>query len=132
MMHGEVRLRADVMETLKELDDGTFFRELIQLFLDHTPPLIETLEEAYRRGDRLASHSAAHKLKGSCANIGAEVLAELASRLEPKQQVQALPIEDALSIISRLRNEFSWVKNALMLEVENQQARPWNQTPISY
>ena len=130
MTPGEERLRTDVIETLKELDDGTFFRDLIQLFLDHTPPLMDALEEAYRQGEHTASHNAAHKLKGSCANIGAEILAELAGRLENKPD--PLPIDDALSLIARIRSEFRWVKASLLLEVKNLGRSPWGQPPVSY
>jgi CheY-like chemotaxis protein/HPt (histidine-containing phosphotransfer) domain-containing protein len=56
--------------------------QLVDLFVDSTPPLLEDLRDALERGDAEAGRRAAHKLKGSCQNIGASRLAELAARIE--------------------------------------------------
>ncbi|MEA2312840.1 MAG: hypothetical protein QOE28_2808, partial [Solirubrobacteraceae bacterium] len=54
---------------------------LTQLFSDGTPELLVELREAHDRGDDEALSRAAHKLKGSCQNIGATFMATLAGSL---------------------------------------------------
>jgi CheY-like chemotaxis protein/HPt (histidine-containing phosphotransfer) domain-containing protein len=56
--------------------------QLIELFVQSTPPLIDELRSGIADGDREAVRRAAHKLKGSCANIGAGFLAKLAATIE--------------------------------------------------
>jgi signal transduction histidine kinase/CheY-like chemotaxis protein/HPt (histidine-containing phosphotransfer) domain-containing protein len=56
--------------------------QLVDLFVDSTPPLLDDLRGAGERGDAEALRRAAHKLKGSCQNIGASRLAELAAQIE--------------------------------------------------
>jgi len=56
--------------------------QLVTLFVDGTPPLIEELREAAAGDDPEAVRRAAHKLKGSCQNIGATWMATLAREAE--------------------------------------------------
>jgi CheY-like chemotaxis protein len=56
--------------------------QLVALFVDGTPPLLEELREAAAGGDPEAVRRAAHKLKGSCQNIGATWMATLAREAE--------------------------------------------------
>jgi CheY-like chemotaxis protein len=67
--------------------------QLVALFVDGTPPLIDELREAAADGDPDAVRRAAHKLKGSCQNIGATWMATLAREAEsagPAVDVDAL------------------------------------------
>ena len=56
--------------------------QLIELFVESTPPLLDELREAAERGDGEDVRRTAHKLKGSCQNIGAGFMAKLAHDLE--------------------------------------------------
>ena len=56
--------------------------QLIELFVESTPPLLEELRGAAERGDGEDIRRTAHKLKGSCQNIGAGFMAKLAHDLE--------------------------------------------------
>ena len=56
--------------------------QLIELFVESTPPLLVELREAAGRGDGEDVRRTAHKLKGSCQNIGAGFMAKLAHDLE--------------------------------------------------
>ena len=78
---------------------------LAELFAETTPELLETLRAAHEAGDSEAVGRAAHKLKGSCQNVGAAFMAALASSLErgeaPADAVDELgaafaPTRDAL------------------------------------
>ncbi|RKQ87888.1 PAS domain S-box-containing protein [Solirubrobacter pauli] len=69
--------------------------QLIELFVDSTPPLLVELRECATAGDGEAVRRTAHKLKGSCQNIGAAFMAKLAQDVE--QSCAAAPAElDAL------------------------------------
>jgi CheY-like chemotaxis protein/HPt (histidine-containing phosphotransfer) domain-containing protein len=79
--------------------------KLADLFAETTPELLETLREARDGGDTDALSRAAHKLKGSCQNVGAAFMATLAGALErgdaPPDAVEELdaafgPTRDAL------------------------------------
>jgi CheY-like chemotaxis protein len=65
--------------------------QLIELFVESTPPLLDELRAGAANGDGEAVRRAAHKLKGSCQNIGASFMAGLAGNLE--QAAAAEPAE---------------------------------------
>jgi HPt (histidine-containing phosphotransfer) domain-containing protein len=54
----------------------------VALFADATPPLLEQLSNAVHAGDDDAVRKLAHKLKGSCQNVGAMRMATLCRALE--------------------------------------------------
>jgi CheY-like chemotaxis protein len=56
--------------------------QLLDLFARSTPPLLDELRAAMERDDADAVRAAAHKLKGSCQNIGASFMATLCRSLE--------------------------------------------------
>jgi signal transduction histidine kinase/DNA-binding response OmpR family regulator/HAMP domain-containing protein len=56
--------------------------QLMDLFADGTPPLLRELRDGAESGDGEAVRRAAHKLKGSCQNIGASGLAAQAAQVE--------------------------------------------------
>jgi two-component system sensor histidine kinase/response regulator len=56
--------------------------QLVDLFADSTPPLLRELRADAERGDGDAMRRTAHKLRGSCLNIGAIGLAAQAGRVE--------------------------------------------------
>lgn len=125
MQSRKQQLNPELLNSLKDLDDGRFFGDLIGIFLEHAPKLIRSLESTVRAQDSDAIRSAAHKLKGSCANIGAETLAELASFLE--SNFSKLSLEDSLAIVQRIYREFEDVRQTLefAVKIHNQNA-PFN------
>ena len=56
--------------------------QLVELFADSTPPLLRELRAAAENGDAAELKQAAHKLKGSCQNIGASGMAGIAAEIE--------------------------------------------------
>jgi CheY-like chemotaxis protein len=56
--------------------------QLMDLFADGTPPLLRELRDGAESGDGEVVRRAAHKLKGSCQNIGASGLAAQAAQVE--------------------------------------------------
>jgi two-component system sensor histidine kinase/response regulator len=80
--------------------------QLIELFVESTPPLLDELREGAESGDGDAVRRAAHKLKGSCQNIGASFMAGLADSLE--QAAAAEPSE-----LAGLERVFADTRDAL-------------------
>lgn len=83
--------------------DTTFETELLQEFLECTPPLIRELERAIGNGDLRAALISAHTLKGSCRSLGAfpmsnpcEILETMArnGNLEGGAQLHATLVEE--------------------------------------
>ena len=64
------------------VDYPEIVEQLIELFVESTPPLLGELREGAEGGDGEAVRRAAHKLKGSCQNIGAGFMAKLAADIE--------------------------------------------------
>jgi two-component system, sensor histidine kinase and response regulator len=69
--------------------------QLVELFADSTPPLLAELRAGAEQGDAEVVRRAAHKLKGSCQNIGASRLAALAADIE---QGRALEPDEAAGL----------------------------------
>jgi two-component system sensor histidine kinase/response regulator len=82
------------MRTFRD-DYADIAGQLVDLFVQSTPPLIDELREALDGDDRDGLRRAAHKLKGSCQNIGATFMADLCRTLEAGD-------EDAHGTLERL------------------------------
>ena len=69
------------MRTFRD-DYADIVDQLLDLFLNSTPPLLDELRAAADAGDHEELRRAAHKLKGSCQNIGATFMATLCRTIE--------------------------------------------------
>jgi two-component system sensor histidine kinase/response regulator len=74
-------LDAGVVAGLRELGDD-FFTEIAVLYLDDAPLRMAEIREAAARNDAAAVASAAHALKSSSGNVGAEAVRQLCAELE--------------------------------------------------
>jgi two-component system sensor histidine kinase/response regulator len=70
--------------------DPQLLREVIGLFLEDCPRLVETIREGLAAGDTEAVHRAAHALKGSAGNFDATDVTALAQRLEARAREGSL------------------------------------------
>jgi two-component system sensor histidine kinase/response regulator len=88
--------------------DHAFFAELLNTFLSSAEQSLDALRTAASSIDRITLGREAHKLKGACANIGADNLKELAQGLETsadrysEQRIQ-LTLASVASEVQRLR-----------------------------
>ena len=62
--------------------DLELLQEIAQLFLEHSPALVDEMRTALGNGDAKSLERAAHNLKGSVSNFGAEAAQQAALRLE--------------------------------------------------
>ena len=101
------------LAALRELNPGddSFFQDLIQIFLDDSPQRIAEIEQSLLKGDVRQLTLAAHSLKGSSSNFGAERLRALSEQLELLGRQG--PLGDAPGQLLALKNEFARVRTAL-------------------
>ncbi len=70
------------IQNLRELGDDEFLTEIIGIFTDDTPKRMDELRTSFAAGDSATFVRAAHSVKGSSSNLGAERLRVLAEKLE--------------------------------------------------
>jgi CheY-like chemotaxis protein/HPt (histidine-containing phosphotransfer) domain-containing protein len=63
-------------------DDKTFQREMLALFISTTQPMLDQFESAIAHRNFVQIEAFAHRLEGSCANLGIDELAELARAVD--------------------------------------------------
>jgi HPt (histidine-containing phosphotransfer) domain-containing protein len=93
------------------MGDDEFMIELIDLYLQDAPAQIKALGEAVSSHDKAAVSAAAHKLKGSCGNIGAEGLAALCQQIE--NSGRASRMSELPELFDQVGREFAEVNQAL-------------------
>src|SRR5262245_12087663 len=101
---------------LRELGGEEFVGEMIDLFLGFAPRQIDEAKRALAGGQIDGVRRAAHSLKAGAANLGAELVRELAGRIEAlaaKNQAQNLPtLLDSLDAsFRRLRERLEHYKS---------------------
>ena len=104
-------VRCDTTATAKTINatnDAPFvpaLRELTELFLADTPPLIAAMNAALAQRQTEALRRAAHTLKGSAYTYGATALGDLCEQLEAAATAQQLIV--APSLLATLAYEFA-------------------------
>jgi HPt (histidine-containing phosphotransfer) domain-containing protein len=104
------------LENLRDVLDGDpdLLNELIDLFLNDAPALMQTLHEAVERRDAESLTQTAHSLKGSASNLGARGMAAVCANLERRGRAGFL--NGAESACRTLKKEFEVVRDALFVE----------------
>ncbi len=100
-----------VIESLRELGDDDLVHELVEIFMEDTPPRLEELSKAFVEGDSERIESLAHSLKSSCANLGATRLSEICRELESKGREGELGEAEELIVLSQ--EEYQRVSESL-------------------
>ncbi len=91
--------------------DVELLHEVAALFLDDCPRRLADLRDAGERQDAKALENAAHSLKGSAGNFGAEAAVAAAERLE--QMARAEDLTDAAAACIALEEEIGRLCTAL-------------------
>ena len=84
--------------------DEELMREVLAIYLEDTPTLLDALRQALETKQAEAVSKAAHTLKGSSANIAAERLRSQAYQLE--QQARAGDLNRATALFETIQSEF--------------------------
>lgn len=72
----------NVIDGLIEIGDKEFLVELIDIFLEQAEGLVQEIKLAVDLGNAETLTKVAHKLKGSCLNLGANKLGNICQELE--------------------------------------------------
>jgi signal transduction histidine kinase/DNA-binding response OmpR family regulator/HPt (histidine-containing phosphotransfer) domain-containing protein len=119
----ESAIDQSVLDTIRDMadeDDPDMLAEIIGLYLDKAPELLQALQSAVTNNDAESLRIAAHTLKSSSANLGARVLADLCKELEVMGRSQSL--DNSAAKLSLLHHEYRRVDSALSDELKGNAA----------
>lgn len=107
-----VTIDLSVLDDLRELGagDDDVLQELVELFLEQTPPRLEELREAVDREDWPALDALARNLRSSCVHLGAIRLASFCEALEAAARESS---EQARGFADELSSEFDALEREL-------------------
>jgi HPt (histidine-containing phosphotransfer) domain-containing protein len=73
----------NVDDALRRLgDDEDLLRDIVQIYLEDSPGIVERIHTAVDKGDASGLQRAAHSLKGLAATLSASEVVDAAARLE--------------------------------------------------
>ena len=107
-----------ILARMRDSSGDKFVVELIDLFLEHVPKKIAEAVVGEKAGDLVAVERAAHSVKSSAGNIGAEALMGLSGQLEQlasekKQKLLSPLIGQLEAAYSRLRHRLKLLKKGM-------------------
>ena len=82
------RLDSQTMTELQELLGADKFKLLLETFIESSSTHVETIKASVTNQDFDTLHIAAHSLKGSSANMGGKMLAEMCLQMEQQAKMQ--------------------------------------------
>ena len=103
----------ETFNLLKDLMDDEGFEEIIDFFCTDTDQALKNIRMAIKKGQVDYIECACHKLKSSSKLIGALRLAELSTKLEQVQQLNAATPGAADRLLQQLEQEFSLTRQWL-------------------
>ncbi|HEU4852088.1 MAG TPA: response regulator [Telluria sp.] len=102
------------LDNIRALSDDrgpAIVRKVVSAYVDDTPQHLQTLRRAISGNDAERLRSAAHSLKSSSANVGAETLAQMCKQMEHLGRTETT--EGADTILSDMEQEFQAVRHSL-------------------
>ena len=102
--------------------DAEFLSELVQAYLDSSPGLFVSMQQAIASGDAPTLQRAAHSLKTGSANFGALEFAAQCKELEGIGKTGAL--DNAKDKYSQLEAAYTKVAAALQARVQSARSAP--------
>jgi HPt (histidine-containing phosphotransfer) domain-containing protein len=83
----------EAIENLRQLnpgDGGEFLKEIVGIYIEDTPKRIDELKKTLAAADVAGFARAAHTIKGSSSNVGAQALRAVAEHLEKAARSEGL------------------------------------------
>ena len=97
--------------------DPALMAELIEIFLNTTPPMLLEIEEFYRLHDWSSLRKVAHKLKSNLNTLGIDELSAPIMKVE-RFTGEGSHIEEIGALIEKIRRISQLASKELMLELE--------------
>lgn len=95
-----------VINELKEMGGQEFLSELIEMFLQQSETIMDEIKNFSSIKDALSLSKSAHKLKGSCLNLGAQEMSSLCQKIEYQGKENNLDgIEEKVSELFDIYNQ---------------------------
>lgn len=107
------RKALDNILVLHQPGTPNILKRIINLYLESSPELIASIKQAIADSDQVSLFNAAHALKSSSANLGANALAEYCQAIERKES----PLKQASTLLVPLENQYHAVRKALHIEL---------------
>lgn len=101
---------------------GNAIGQAIKPFLEDMPSYLEAMDQAIFAGNAEALLRASHAIKGAAGNLGAGLLATVASEIE--ELAKTAQVSSASELVSRARAEYALVQQALLAELKNEPLPP--------
>jgi HPt (histidine-containing phosphotransfer) domain-containing protein len=103
------------LERLRMLGGDVLLNKMVDLFISHAGPAIEEASAGLESGNFEAISRAAHSLKSSAGNLGAQHVQSLAEKIE--QAAENRNMAELNELITNLKNAYSDAKAQLCDEV---------------
>jgi HPt (histidine-containing phosphotransfer) domain-containing protein len=119
-MSSELVFDPEAIQTLREIspDDPAFLQEIIGLFLEDTPKRLDELDSSLALRDAATLTRAAHSIKGSSGNFGAQKLRTLSAKIE--ELAKGGKLAEIPPLLPGYREAFVELKTALEAELAKQ------------
>ncbi len=104
-------LDAKMLQSLREIDA---LAEVIDIYLENFPQLLQSISAAVSSADATALRAAAHSMKSTSGTVGASGMFELCKQLEAMGR--AGTTAEAQALVSQIEGEFERVRAALEIE----------------
>jgi HPt (histidine-containing phosphotransfer) domain-containing protein len=91
--------------------DRELYEEILNIYVEDTPQQLSEIAQAFQRQDRKVVERAAHSLKSSSANVGAESVRAVALELESAAKIREWPELDEL--VAAIKREFDAVNKEI-------------------
>ena len=97
----------NVFNVLCEMDKNRpgFLKEIIKVFLESTPQIIQVLETAVEKNDAITIQEYAHSLKGRFANFGFQTASEACAKIG--NHAKNNQIHEISSTLKQIEKEYS-------------------------
>jgi HPt (histidine-containing phosphotransfer) domain-containing protein len=118
---GDPVIDAAAIQNLFDITGGDpgFMAEMIDSYLDTSPPLLERMRVATETGDADALRMAAHTLKSGSADFGAMQLSQICARLE--ELGKRAEWDGAAALYEQAHDHYPAVREALLAVRERQE-----------
>jgi HPt (histidine-containing phosphotransfer) domain-containing protein len=107
----ESTINPDALTRLEDWGGPDLIQQMVRLFLESAPDRIDQIREAFGDDPGSVPERGAHSLKSSAANIGAEFVREVASKME--HAAAKGDLESVRNLFTELESAYDAAKSEL-------------------